>query len=279
MKKPVFWISIAISFLLVIGIPFFIDWCVIGNTFPSNISNSDWVGFLGGYIGAIIGAMFSLIGIAWTIKFTREENKSERELQVRPYCSIKYVHDDKLVGTNKIIAELPIGCMPQGASEEKYTSILYIKNIGLGPAIEFDFKVDEIDDRREHYPILMQRDSNTDNRRVNLLQPNEEAAFPIYIYFNFDPIEEKDFIEISGSELFRYTIKHEILTKYKNFDIVIHMRYSDMYHNQYYQKIVLYSNMYAQSDNDKKCGKHLCDIHVKEISDPVKCAKKRNEKI
>ena len=52
-----------------------------------------------------------------------------------------------------------------------------------------------------------------------------------------------------------------------------------MYHNQYYQKIVLYSNMYAQSDNDKKCGKHLCDIHVKEISDPVKCAKKRNEKI
>ena len=33
MKKPVFWISIAISFLLVIGIPFFIDWCVIGLDF------------------------------------------------------------------------------------------------------------------------------------------------------------------------------------------------------------------------------------------------------
>lgn len=81
--------------------PLVIDWLIIGNSFPSNVSNSDWVGFLGGYIGAIIGAVVSLIGIIITIRYTNEQNKMDRELQVRPYCSIRYVHDNKLVGTKK----------------------------------------------------------------------------------------------------------------------------------------------------------------------------------
>ena len=34
--------------------------------------------------------MFSLVGIAWTIKFTREQNRADRELQIRPYFDIRY---------------------------------------------------------------------------------------------------------------------------------------------------------------------------------------------
>ena len=109
------------------------------------------------------------------------KTKSSAATKNSPYCAIRYVHDNKLRGTNKVIAELPIGCEPKDNNGPEYSSILYIKNIGLGPAIEFEFNIDDMDDGRDHYPILMQRDSDTSNRAVNLLQPGEEAAFPIHI--------------------------------------------------------------------------------------------------
>ncbi len=259
--------------LIVSFIPLFMDWVIINNDFPSNITNSDWVGFFGGYIGALIGASVSLAGIIITIRYTNEQNKKDRELQVRPYCSIRYVHDNKIIGTNKVIAELPIGCEPKQNDGPEYTSILYIKNIGLGPAIEFEFKIDELDDGREHYPILMQRNAEISNRFVNLLQSGEEAAFPIHIYFNFDPIKEDDFIDIGEDGLFRYTVKHDVMQKYKNFDIVINMKYRDMFQNQYYQKIILSSNMHVGGKMDEKQAEHLCDINLKEITSPVKVNK------
>lgn len=68
-------------------IPLVIDWLIIGNLFPSNISNTDWVG----YIGALIGSVVSFLGILWTINFTREQNQTDRELQIRPYLDIRYI--------------------------------------------------------------------------------------------------------------------------------------------------------------------------------------------
>ena len=66
--------------------------------------------------------------------------------------------------------------------------------------VEFD--IDEIDDGREHYPILMQQNADTSNRLVNQLQPGEEAAFPIHIYFNFEKIKEDDFMEMFENNTF-----------------------------------------------------------------------------
>ena len=275
MNKKIIFI-IFVSLLVVILLPITIDWLIIGNNFPSNISNSDWVGFFGGYVGALLGAVVSLFGIIATIKYTNEQNKIDRELQVRPYCSIRYVHDDKIVGTNKVLAELPIGCEPEENDGPVCVNILYIKNIGLGPAIEFKFSLDDIDDGRKHYPILMQQNAEISNCYVNLLQVGEEAALPIYIYFNFDPIEEKDFIDLGEQEPFRFVIKPEIVGKYKNFEMVIHIKYSDMYQNQYSQKVTLYSNMHVSYDSDNKKGEHLCDINLKEITIPQKVKKNDN---
>lgn len=251
-------------------LPLLIDWLIIGNGFPSNVENSDWVGFLGGYLGAIIGAVVSLGGIIITIRYTNEQNKKDRELQVRPYCSIRYVHDNKLIGTKKILGTLPIGCEPQSNDGPRYDSIIYIKNIGLGAAIEFDFEIDDIDDGREHYLILMQRTPETMNNAVSLLQPGEEAAFPIVVYFNFDPVKSEDIIRDDNSTLFRYTVKHSVMTKYKNFDIVITVKYKDMYENEFRQKIILSSNMHMEISKDGKKATHLCDINLKETTLPVK---------
>lgn len=266
-------VILGVSLFAIFLLPLAIDWLIIGNSFPSNISNSDWVSFLGGYIGALIGAIVSLIGIIITIRYTNEQNKNDRELQVRPYCAIRYVHDNKLRGTNKIIGELPIGCEPRENDGPEYSSIIYIKNIGLGPAIEFDFDIDDIDDGRDHYPILMQCNSDTSNRSVNLLQPGEEAALPIHIFFNFDKITEDNFIDLGKDGLFRYTIKHEVMQKYKNFNIVIHMKYHDMFNNTYYQKITLSSNMHVGGKISEKQAEHKCDVNLKEITTPVKITK------
>lgn len=274
MPKKYGWIILG-SVIAAIVLPLAIDWIIVGNSFPSNISNSDWVGFLGGYIGAIIGAVVSLVGIVMTIRYTNEQNREDRELQVRPYCAVRYVPTPKVITTKKELGCFMLGCEPQNNKGPRYQSVIYIKNIGLGPAIEFEFDVDDIDDGREHYTILPQQTPETANNVVNLLQPGEEAVIPVSIWFNFDPITEKDVENIDDDPLEKYRIKHSILSKYKNFDIDIAVKYCDMYQNEYSQKIKLSSNMYASITLEGK-AKHLCDIYLKETTAPVKVGKRNH---
>ena len=275
MPKKYVWIILG-SVIAAIVLPLAIDWFIIGNSFPSNISNSDWVGFLGGYIGAIIGAVVSLVGIIITIRYTNDQNREDRELQVRPYCTVRYISNPKSVTTKKELGCLMVGCEPQENKGPRYQSVIYIKNIGLGPAIEFKFDVDEIDDGREHYPILPQRTPETMNNAVNLLQPGEEAIIPVSIWFNFDPITEADIEIVEDAHLGKYHIKYGVLSKYKNFDIVITVKYCDMYQNEYSQKITLSSNMHASITKDGK-AEHLCDVNLDETTAPVKMGKRKKD--
>ena len=64
------------------------------------------------------------------------------------------------------------------------------------------------------------------------------------------------------------------MTKYKNFEIVITVKYSDMFENEFSQKIVLSSNMHMKITEDGKAS-HLCDIYLKETTLPIK-TKARN---
>lgn len=267
-------IGIFCSVLIVFILPLGIDWLIIGNEIPSNISNSDWVDFFGGYIGAIIGAIVSLVCIVITIRYTNEQNREDRELQVRPYCTIKYVPTPKTITTKKELGCFMLGCEPQENNGPRYQSVIYIKNIGLGPAIEFNFDIDDIDDGRKHYPILAQRTPETMNNTVNLLQSGEEAIIPVSIWFNFDPITMEDIEIVEDSPLEKYCIKHGILSKYKNFDIIITVKYCDIYQNEYSQRITLSSNMHASITATGK-AEHLCDVYLKETTVPVKTGKRK----
>lgn len=79
MKRKTIFLIIAMG-IFIIGVPLIIDLLVIGNSVPSNIANQDWVNFFGSYVGALVGGAISLMGISWTIRFTRAENKADREL-------------------------------------------------------------------------------------------------------------------------------------------------------------------------------------------------------
>lgn len=139
----------------------------------------------------------------------------------------------------------------------------------MGPAIEFSFDVDEIDDGREHYHILMQRTPATMNNSVHLLQPNEEAALPIIIYFNFDSVKDVDIEKDEDSELFPYSVKTSTMTKYKDIDIAITIKYCDIFQNTFSQKIILSSSMHMEITEDGRAS-HLCELYLKEITLPIK---------
>lgn len=265
MKKKTMVIWGILLAILIVAVPVIIDWLIIGSDIPSNISNSEWVNFLGSYIGAVLGAMVSLAGIIITIRYTNEQNRIDRELQVRPYCSIRYVHESKIVGTDKELASILLGCEPQENNGSEYRSMIYIKNIGLGPATSFVFESEEIDDGRDHYPILTPPNRNA----VNLLQAGEEAVIPVRIWFNIDAISNEDIIDLGEPETFRYQAKPAVMTKYKNFEIKIRLIYTDIFQNRYSQNMVLKSNMYVSIEQDRKAT-HKCDIYLYESTPPVK---------
>lgn len=269
MKKKNVIISILILLFAIFLIPICIDWCIIGSHFPSNISNSDWVSFLGGYVGAIIGAAMSLLGIIITIRYTNKQNRLDRELQVRPYCSIRYVHEDTLHGTDKVLGNFVLACEPKENNGPRYTSVLYIKNVGIGPALDFTFEIDQINDGREHYPVLLQRTEESARNTIHLLQAGEEGALPIMIWFNFDPVQDKEIIDFGEDKPFRYGVSPSIMNKYRNFDISIKIKYCDMFQTQYMQKVLLQANMYM-SIGKEKTAEHKCDVILRDLSVPTK---------
>lgn len=260
-NKKAFYIAL-VSLLFILLLPLIIDWVIVGNNFPSNVSNSDWVGFLGGYIGVIIGAVVSLVGIIMTIRFTNNENKIDRELQVRPYCSIRSVSDNKVVGTNKLLGEFALTCEPMENNGPEYTEILYVKNVGLGPAIDLEIFVDYTDDGREHVPTIIKPSKYSLNNLVDVLQSGEEGAYAIRIKFNFDPISEDD---INIDELDR-GFKDVVYNKYKNFDVIVTIKYCDLYQNIFSQKVIYSSNFSIV--NDEGVYKHSCGLILKGFSQP-----------
>ena len=79
---------------------------------------------------------------------------------------------------------------------------------------------------------------------------------------------------VEDAPLGKYHIKHGVLSKYKNFDIIITVKYCDMYQNEYSQKITLSSNMHASITKDGK-AEHLCDVNLNGTTVPVKIGKRK----
>ena len=152
--------------LFTVGLPLVLDNCIIGNSFPSNVSNSEWISFFGSYYGAILGGILSLLGIVYTIRFTREQNRTDRELQIRPYFDIRYrdmsipVHSDTWLGYAQLTVE--DGENTECQSNNTGAGLLYLKNVGNGPATNFDCEI-----VLEDGGITYKGDFHTNNALVN----------------------------------------------------------------------------------------------------------------
>ena len=141
-KYPV--LLIVSTIVLVVLIPIGIDHLIIGNDIYSNISNSDWVSFLGSYIGSLIGAGVSIVGIFMTIKFSENQSKNDREfmiemnreerrLSITPLLLCQTDNKNKQEYNSRFIFDLD-----GEESNTPFNVMIVITNVGIGDAVDFE---------------------------------------------------------------------------------------------------------------------------------------------
>lgn len=254
------------SIIAVVVLPLIMDWLIIGNSFPSNISNSDWVGFFGGYIGALIGSIISLLGILWTIKFTREQNRADRELQIRPYLDIRYVPaTNKLVGKASWLGYVMINEYNNNEAELQETErgLLYLKNVGNGPATNIS-----VDVLVENIKVKFSARFNNQNTQVtsNSVQQGEEGAVSFMISNDSIAPSKDDLIWNEHGFAYCNPVKFPMPSRY---NIVILLHYNDLLGNIFTQELK-FDATYGMAYDKENGGKYHCDLHLAEIGVPQK---------
>ena len=75
--------------VLVIIVPIFLDYCILGNEVNSNIGNDIWMSFFGSYFGGLFGAIATLMVLCDTWNSRRkEEQKHKKEQEEQRKLSI-----------------------------------------------------------------------------------------------------------------------------------------------------------------------------------------------
>ena len=91
-KQVVLW-----SVIILIFVPFVV-YCLSEISFLPVTGGNDWAGFWGGYFGAIIGGMFTVVGVFLSIQYEKEKSREDDERAVLPYIALttleKEVHVD-----------------------------------------------------------------------------------------------------------------------------------------------------------------------------------------
>lgn len=98
--KKVIWIIILYA-LISIVLPIIFNYFIFENSEISNLSNNEWAGFLGSYVGGILGGLGTLIAMWYTVRTSLEiqrENKYDTDFQMQEELKRRdeeYVRDKK----------------------------------------------------------------------------------------------------------------------------------------------------------------------------------------
>lgn len=71
--------------VLAICVPIIVDFFIFGNSFHSNISNESWAGFLGSFLGSIIGGGCTCWAVIKQKQYADEQRKLDEVAEIRPY--------------------------------------------------------------------------------------------------------------------------------------------------------------------------------------------------
>ena len=84
------------------------DYFIIGNSIPSNISNESWVSFLGSYLSAIITGIATFIAFYFTLSQTDEINQEQHRQNIMPFldvyidsADVNYENDGYVIDTEE----------------------------------------------------------------------------------------------------------------------------------------------------------------------------------
>lgn len=248
-QKPRLWLWIAIGVLVIVLVPLAMDWLIIGNNFPTNIDNADWVGFFGGYIGAIVGAIVSLVGIVITIRHTSQENRRDRELQIRPYCMVQPIAKEQM-NQQYLLDCMSFDYNPQNIeitdffnrSEAKCR--IEIKNIGIGPAVDVEI-------RQEQHCFYSSKEKTELNyynmTRCNCI-PSHESIYVVFSAFYSQKM-------VSTNSKWSRHMDNAIdifHSEYPECTVPFTVKYTDLLGTQYTQSFSLAIRFAARTSADKK---------------------------
>lgn len=112
-------VKILLPFILfAVLVPIMVDFLIFGNSFPSNIDNDSWAGFLGSFLGAIIGGGCTCWAVIMQKQYADEQRKIDEIAGIRPY----------------IVARKPSFFKSAGNLELDFD----IQNIGLNSACDIE---------------------------------------------------------------------------------------------------------------------------------------------
>lgn len=260
--KKVWWVIIG-SVIALVLLPLAIDWLIIGNNFPSNVSNSDWVGFLGSYIGSIVGCVVSLVGILWTIRFTRDQNRADRELQIKPFLDIRYREpSDKNDGSDQL-GYLMINILEHNDAEllEIGSGDLIIKNVGNGPATNIRLDGMVFSSREKYKAVYSSSRAEVTTTTVN---PEKSAKISFEICSKHRAPSNNELKPTENKGLFILEDGYTLPNRF-SFEVVIN--YNDLLSNQYSQKL-MFSAKYVLNEELRVEGRLPCLLHLDLVTPP-----------
>lgn len=240
--------------IAIVLIPIFIDFIILGNKFPSNVNNNDWIGFLGSYVGALIGAVITLVGVIMTINYTRKEANEDRRLSIAPY--IKYTMLEKTLKTKQ--HNLDVFYFEKDDNTEINTTVI-MKNIGLGPVLNIEV-------------LDIYFNGEFTNRRSigvpGVIEKDEEILLLIDLRLKLEEIKEDDVIE-DKTELPDSLFRFNVPDNYKNVggELSFKIKYKDLMNNEYEQivKIKVIIALESNINNPRKWNYTKPKLRIKEI--------------
>lgn len=164
MKKKMIIVGCIAILILVIIIPIFLDYCILGNGINSNVGNDIWMSFFGSYFGGLFGAFATMIVFCFTFldsekKRSEAEEKRKQEqdnqwrLSIMPCLQVR----ERAVSENEKIQESGntyfICYEKEGIKQRRSIAKMVeltkfiieseLKNVGIGSAISLNVFVDE----------------------------------------------------------------------------------------------------------------------------------------
>ncbi len=97
------------------------------------------IGFAGSLLSAVLTGLITFVALHFTFENERKKSQLDKELQIMPYLSLTFISDGK--ETKPCIFDFTIN--PTGNNRNSYRPLYKITNVGLGPAIETGFEIDD----------------------------------------------------------------------------------------------------------------------------------------
>lgn len=206
-KKGIFLFCLVnIAVLLIINILL-----VTPNPLLKAETDNDWIGFFGGYLGALIGGLTTFSGVLLTIRYTKEQEAENNRLTVLPYISADYINNKINKQADSYIS---FGNTDEGMQQSEVCGNLILSNIGLGTAVNFSITDCKFDGKDINQSIFF--DALTINQSKNL---NISIRLPI---------EDSSQINEANSHLF-----------VRNIPFTMNLKFNDFLNNMYEQPIEL----------------------------------------